>query len=44
VQASLNYAAAYPAEIELAIADNDAMTWTELSRQLPAAAELVAPA
>jgi uncharacterized protein (DUF433 family) len=35
VQAALNYAAAFPDEVELAIADNAAIGWDELSRQLP---------
>jgi len=40
VQAALNYAAAFPDEIEMAIADTAAIGWDELSRQLPQA-ELV---
>jgi len=37
VQAALNYAAAFPEEIETAIADNEAIGWEDLSRQLPQA-------
>ncbi len=40
VQAALNYAAAFPDEIDVAIADNLAVGWGDLSRQLPQA-ELV---
>ncbi|MCC7020284.1 MAG: hypothetical protein IT332_11040 [Ardenticatenales bacterium] len=36
VQAALNYAAAFAGEIEAAIADNDAVGWAELLRQVPA--------
>jgi hypothetical protein len=43
VQAALNYAMAFQAEINMAIADNDAMTWTDLTRLLPAATERVMP-
>lgn len=43
VQAALNYAAAYPTEVELAISDNDAVTWSDLSRLVPAAADFVVP-
>lgn len=37
VQAALNYAAAFPDEVEMAISDNAAIGWDELSRQLPQA-------
>ncbi len=37
VQAALNYAAAFPEEIETAISDNAAMDFTSLSRMLPQA-------
>ncbi|NUQ01832.1 MAG: transcriptional regulator [Armatimonadetes bacterium] len=37
VQAALNYAAAFPDEIDLAIADCEATGWQALSRQLPQA-------
>lgn len=37
VQAALNYAAAFPDEIETAIADNDATGFTAVSRMLPQA-------
>ncbi len=39
VQAALNYAAAYPEEIEAAIRDNDAIDFRALSRMLPQAAQ-----
>ena len=35
VQAALNYAAAFPKEVDMAIGDNAAIGWDELSRQLP---------
>ena len=35
VQAALNYAAAFPAEINTAIRDNEAVGFAELSRMLP---------
>lgn len=37
VQAALNYAAAFPDEVEDAIADNEALGWGDLARQLPQA-------
>ena len=37
VQAALNYASAFPDEIDTAIADNEAMGWHDLSRMLPQA-------
>jgi hypothetical protein len=43
VQAALNYATAYPVEIEAAIADNDAVGWVQISRLLPTAGEFVVP-
>jgi uncharacterized protein (DUF433 family) len=41
VQAALNYAAAYPAEIEAALADNDAVNFRSLQRMLPQATEFL---
>ena len=41
VQAALNYAAAYPEEIEDAIRDNDAMNFQSLSRMLPQATQFL---
>lgn len=43
VQAALNYAAAFPAEINDAIADNDAYDFETLRRLLPQAEEFVVP-
>ena len=43
VRAALNYAAAYPDEVDMAIADNDAVGWAELSHMVPAAVEHFAP-
>ena len=43
VQAALNYAKAYPAEIQTAIADHEAADFTALSNSLPSAEELVLP-
>lgn len=40
VQAALNYAAAYPEEIEAAIEDNAAYDWESVSRMLPGATRL----
>lgn len=37
VQAALNYAAAFPEEIETAIADNEAVGWRAIARLLPQA-------
>jgi hypothetical protein len=39
VQAAANYAAAFPAEIEAALAENDAAGFDSLKRMLPQAAE-----
>lgn len=41
IKAALNYAAAFPEEIEAAIQDNDAMSFEALSRMLPQAEEFV---
>lgn len=41
VRAALNYASAFPEEIEEALAENDAMDWATLSRMLPGAQEFV---
>lgn len=43
VRAALNYAGAYPEEIETAIAEHEAADFTSLSRSLPGAEELVLP-
>jgi hypothetical protein len=43
VQAALNYAAAFPREIEEALEDNDATDFQALSRMLPQAIEIVVP-
>lgn len=43
VQAALNYASAYPGEVESAIADNEAVGWTQLSHLLPTARAIVVP-
>ncbi len=40
-QAALNYAKAFPEEIETAIAENDAMDFEALSRMLPQAEEFI---
>jgi hypothetical protein len=40
-RAALNYATAFPDEINLAIQDNDAMSFEALSRMLPQAEEFV---
>jgi uncharacterized protein (DUF433 family) len=37
VQAALNYAAAFPAEIDAALADNEALDWHSVSRLVPQA-------
>jgi hypothetical protein len=42
VQAALNYARAFPEEIDAAIRDNDAVDFEALSRMLPQATQLVA--
>jgi uncharacterized protein (DUF433 family) len=42
VQAAFNYAKAFPAEIDGAIADNEAMDFESLSQMLPQAREFVA--
>ena len=42
VQAASNYAAAFPQEIEVALAENDATGFPALQRMLPQAAEFVA--
>jgi len=42
VRAALNYAKAFPEEIEAAIADNDAIGFEALSRMLPQAREFIA--
>ncbi len=42
VQAALNYAQAFPAEINSAIAENDAVDFKTLSQMLPQAQEFVA--
>jgi uncharacterized protein (DUF433 family) len=39
VQAAVNYAEAFPAEIDEALAENEAMDFTALKRMLPQAAE-----
>ena len=41
VQAAVNYAAAFPEEIEEALSENDAMDMETLKRMLPQAAEFV---
>ena len=41
VRAALNYAAAYPEEIEQAIADNEAMDFEALARLVPEAERFV---
>jgi hypothetical protein len=41
VQAAMHYAEAFPAEIEEAIAENDAMSFEALKRMVPQAAEFV---
>jgi len=41
VQAALNYAAAFPDEVEAAIGDNDALDFEALSRMLPQATRFV---
>jgi len=41
VQAALNYAKAFPDEIESALAENDTMDFQKLSRMLPQAKEFV---
>ena len=42
VQAAVNYAEAFPAEIAEALADNDATDFTAMKRMLPQVAEFVA--
>ncbi len=42
VQAAFHYAKAFPEEIGEALADNDAVTFEELSRMLPQAKEFIA--
>ena len=42
VQAAMNYAKAFPEEIDTALAENDALGFEELKRMLPQAAEFVA--
>jgi len=44
VQAAVNYAAAFPAEVESAIAENDAVDLDSLRRMLPQSQEFVAGA
>jgi len=41
VHAALNYAAAYPVEIQTSIAEHESADFTSLSRSLPGARELV---
>jgi hypothetical protein len=41
VKAAFNYAAAFPAEINDALAENDAMDFTSLKRMLPQAEEFI---
>jgi|SRR5215467_12788924 len=41
VQAAFNYAAAFPKEIEEALAENDAMDFASLKRMLPQAEEFI---
>jgi hypothetical protein len=41
VQAAVNYADAFPAEIDEALAENEAMDFTALKRMLPQAAEFL---
>ena len=43
VQAALNYAAAFPEEMEAAMRDNAAMDFESLSRMLPQSIEMVLP-
>jgi uncharacterized protein (DUF433 family) len=43
VQAALQYAAAYPDEIEAALADNDAYDFAKVSRMLPQAQLVLVP-
>jgi uncharacterized protein (DUF433 family) len=43
VQAAINYAAAFPVEIEEALSENEAVGMETLKRMLPQAAEFVAP-
>jgi hypothetical protein len=42
VQAAVNYAAAFPGEIEQALADNDAADFETLKRMLPQTFEFAA--
>jgi len=42
VQAAIHYAEAFPAEVDEAIAENDAMDFAALKRMLPQAVEFVA--
>jgi len=42
VEAAVNYAKAFPDEIDTALAENDAMDFTALKRMLPQATEFVA--
>jgi hypothetical protein len=41
VQAALNYAAAYPEEVDAAIRDNDSLEFTSLRRLLPQAEQFI---
>ncbi len=43
VQAAIHYAEAFPAEIDEAIAENEAMNFEALKRMVPQAAEFVPP-
>jgi hypothetical protein len=42
IQAAVNYAEAFPDEIDQALAENEAMDFTALKRMLPQAVEFVA--
>jgi len=43
IQAAVNYAQAFPDEIEAAVQDNEAMDFEQLSRMLPQARRLTVP-
>ena len=42
IQSAVNYAQAFPDEIDQALAENEAMDFTALKRMLPQAVEFVA--
>ena len=44
IQSAMNYAQAFPEEIEAAIADNDSMGFDKIARLLPGARRVVVPA